>query len=495
MFNHPGSGKTRLDGPRAIREGLTFCDRVIVAAPTRVVANEWYKAVVGMGFPISLHIKNSRHRVRNPRILITTHSTLLREYLSFDKRGRAFTNRTGYIIDEAHFENPHTRMLINILRAAFTPGFDVKESQRGFYLEMTATGQDLKTGNILIHEGSNFPIEDLEFDNFQETCEQVVENNPGKRILIFCSQVDNSYDSVYKITERVIRRTQTPVIPLHRSIFDRAIDYIATREGKPLVIVATSLAECGANFDVDIVIDSGTRLVYAPSDANSKVFRMQRVPINRAQMVQRRGRVGRKKVGIYYSKAGTDYGSRQPYEAMEDDIKVFNLCMGIRDETIEPGENLVQLSVAQLDRWISLDNEKMQSPRTIQMFYSPVGTPYTTPQIRSNIEDELLGGNYSIKIGDATIKVKWWDDRDSKLLRKWLSLMGRIPQTATQIAIPNIIRRLNPISYRAMEAQESEDPRYNLYQGPVVTVMEPDVVEAVNFDGTMRVEPTQLTQN
>lgn len=495
MFNHPGSGKTRLDGPRAIKDGLAFCDKIIVAAPTRVVANEWFKAVIGMGYPTSLDIKNSKHRLRNPRVLITTHSTLIREYLSFDKRGRTFTNRTGYIIDEAHFENPHTKMLVSLLRSVFTPGYEVKDKQKGFYLEMTATGQDLRTGNIIINEGSNYPIEDIEYDNFQETCEVVVANNPGKRILIFCSQVSDSYDSVYTINDRVTRKTQTPVVALHRKIFERATEYISRREGKPVVIIATSLAECGANFDVDIVIDSGTRLVYAPMDSNSKIFRIQRVPINRAQMVQRRGRVGRKKPGVYYCKSGSAFNANQPYEAMEDDLKTFNKCMELPDTSIEPGEDIALLSVAQLNKWISLDNDGMQSPRTIRMFYSTVGTPYTTPQIKANMCRELLGGNHPIRLGERTVRVKWWDDRDSKLLKKWLATLGVIPPLPTPAAITAVLKRIQPSVYRAMEAEESEDPRYNLYQGPVVTILEPDIVQAVHFDGTVYTETIEYKQN
>lgn len=495
MFNHPGSGKTRHDGPRVIREGLTFCDKIIVAAPTRVVANEWFKAVYGMGFPTSLHIKNSKHRLRNPRVIITTHSTLIREYLSLDKRGRAFTNRTGYIIDEAHFENPHTKMLISLLRSTFTPGYDVKERQKGFYMEMTATGQDLKTGNIIIHEGSNYPITDIEYDNFQETCDVVVANNPGKRILIFCSQARDTYDSVYKVTERLMRRTLAPVVPLHRKIFERAVDYIATKEGKPLVIVSTSLAECGANFDVDIVIDSCTRLVHSPPNSNIKIFKMQKVPVNRAQMIQRRGRVGRQKPGTYYYKSGSAFDINQPYEAMEDDLKVFNRCLELEDNTIMPGEDIALLSVAQLNKWLSLDNDGMQSPRTIRIFYSTVGTPYTTPQIKANLARELLGGNHAIKIGEKTIKVKWWDDRDSGLLKKWLATIGAIPPLPTEAAAVVVVKRLQPLVYRAMEAEESEDPRYNLYQGPVVTILEPDIAQAVHFDGAIHTQTLEYKQD
>lgn len=421
IFDHPGSGKTRMDIPVMVREGLAFCPNIIIAGPTRVVAKEIFNSLNSSNLLVSLNIRGSLHRRRTARVVVTTHSSLLRMIMNNDyllKPG------SGIVLDEAHFDNPHTKMLLGYFRNLYASGRD-----HGFYVEMTATGFDFVKKETVINKGSRYHIEDIAFDDFDKTIDEVVHDFAGKRILIFSPQVTGGSNTVEGIVKRLLRR-EVPhkIVPMYRAVYEQAVLKIAQEYPQGLIIVSTSISECGANFDVDVVVDTCRRLAYVQNDPQIPIYRMQEVPVRLSQLIQRRGRTGRRRPGFYYYPVRfdwTDMNEERVFaEAEDEDEDVFLEHMMFKNKYGSVPSTGVSLSRAQLIAWLKGDNKRASSARTVKLFYRTNGTLYTRDQIYENIRRNLLSDQgKDIQIGGGVVRVSWWDDRDASILCKYLSQM------------------------------------------------------------------------
>lgn len=157
IISYPGSGKTRRVAAVLINDALPFCSNVILAGPTRVVAKEMYKALCDHHKLVSLNIKGSKNVSKYAKVIITTHSALLS---MLHKNDVVIRSNTGFIIDESHFSNARTMMLLTYMRNKFA-----KTGVKGMYVEMTATGFDMQKKCPLMCEGSNYPISERAFEN------------------------------------------------------------------------------------------------------------------------------------------------------------------------------------------------------------------------------------------------------------------------------------------------------------------------------------------
>lgn len=413
-FSHPGSGKTRKEVPALISQGLTFCHNVVVAGPTRVVAREIYEGLRSAPGDVSLLVKGQMLSKRSARVIITTHATLLRMLMDKDTR---LKKSTGFIVDEAHFDQSTTKQLLAYLRDQFG-----SREATGFYVEMTATGKDLKTDEFVSCDDSNYEIDSIPYDDFLTTVKEVVATNPGKRILIFCSQVHGGSMSVQRVKEEIYKlKTDHKVIPMYRMVYESASRQIAERNPQGVVIIATSIAECGANYDVDIVVDCCTMMAYVES--SPEVYTVIQRPIDYQSMVQRRGRTGRKRKGEYYYYSRAIFDPPEPNDAEEDDVRQFGGHLGLLTVQGRPYEGTIPMSAGQFGSWIRQGQEAVSNARTAKLLYQTNGARNSNEMIMMNIRNQLLGGDNAIRLGGKTIYVKWWDDRDRVFLMKMLTRM------------------------------------------------------------------------
>lgn len=86
----------------------------------------------------------------------------------------------------------------------------------------------------------------------------VAQNNPGKRIMVFCAQVSGR-ESVKSMAASVGRSgVKHKIIQLYREVYNIRAEMASDLESYPegVIIFTTNIAECGANYDIDIVLDS-----------------------------------------------------------------------------------------------------------------------------------------------------------------------------------------------------------------------------------------------
>lgn len=272
VIKHPGFGKTRRIVPNLITAGLRT-GRVIVAGPTRTVAQELFKSIRKRYF-CSLLIKNSAFVNRTANIQITTHATALSMLLNNDP---SFQAASTFILDEAHMDDASTITLRRYLRSGAT-------TFKNIY-ELSATLDGVFDGN------SNYPI-----DNKHISKRQIIEVISGEveadhKVLVFVPSIKN------ELVENIVNSFPGKVVCLSRQTFDTVYPTLMSPNTK--VIVATNIAEVGLNIpDLDAVIDTGESFTYICEGDPSTSGRI--LPINTASHIQRRGRVGRVKPGTYY---------------------------------------------------------------------------------------------------------------------------------------------------------------------------------------------------
>lgn len=293
LFAPPGSGKT-VGLPDHVSQMMSFSDAVIVAGPTRVVANELLEALKGFQ-GVGCWIKGKPRANRSCRVIVTTHQTLLRYYLTTELSSR---RNVSYIVDETHVDNSQTRLLLSLLRVSLED-----KRHRGALLEMTATGYDQAKETHRLERGSNYAIVDKQVDDIVGEATTYMQQHPNARVAIFVPKTvgkgasgQNIYDQL-----KVLGLQQTLVL-MSRQTYSIAKMAINKVEG-PICIITTTISECGANYNLDAVFDLCSQLRYVCTNGG---IVSQTTPITRSQMIQRRGRVGRRREGLYVYPSSVD---------------------------------------------------------------------------------------------------------------------------------------------------------------------------------------------
>jgi len=413
-FSYPGAGKTRTVVPRVVEQGLGFCQKVFVAGPTRTVAEELYHALHKC--PQGVTLATFGHKTsRGARVVCTAHASLLSMLL--DPKGPVPSD-AGFIIDEAHMNDKATKALLMILRHRIRV-----ERSKGFLLEMTATGFDLESKTYAPEYGSNHDIEDIKFTgSVADHAVKVARSNPSKRIIIFAPTVMGRQGTHAIAAHLKNAGVSQPVVTLNRDNFQGVTPFIKERMREPMIIVSTSISECGANFNVDICIDSGKQLRFMKK---GDFVNMEIGVISEAQMIQRRGRVGRQRPGEYHSPADLypESGSGPQHESTNTDRDIIRKALGIEYKFENEMESDSSLSKAQLLEWIRGNKGKdVASSETLKLLYSPTGVAYSDPAMRA--KDSLVcrpdEAVTVVRVGDLKLPVRWWDERDKDLLIRLL---------------------------------------------------------------------------
>lgn len=451
VFGPPGCGKSTFVIPHVIETGFKFVSRIFVAGPTRVIAKQAFKSIKdnfsGTDTKVSLSIRGGRHDDRAD-IVCVAHATLLQWIIL---GGKGITKKHGFIIDETHFNDSRTKMLVHYLRQLkLTPTTE----KCGFVVEMTATGMHIEDNQIQMCTGSNHHITDVCFkmepqqdktlnEQLSDYILKVASASPTKRILVFLPKVRGimGVNDIYQmLAPRMKSMRLQPVTRLFRTLYDLNIKGIlsAADTNEPAVILTTSLSECGANFSVDIVIDSCAQLRFQVSQTIGKgaCILAKDSTISDAQRIQRRGRVGRKRPGEYhYRDVVIEPGMYAPYDAENFDRDVFVASMvASRDfdkfqaweneDKVDPSLILTQ---GQLQVWLDCTRvQDIRSSRIVKLFYNIEGIRCSDEEISARVRRDFLCApeedGFFVGIGDASVKVKFWDARDSDILRRLIRI-------------------------------------------------------------------------
>ncbi|CAB3361341.1 Hypothetical predicted protein, partial [Cloeon dipterum] len=265
---HPGAGKTRRVIVEKARLSLKDKLSTLILAPTRVVKSEIVAALHEAKFQVS-------EKLVSPvagTIVVICHATwvdsMLRKVAQRDAQWNVI------IMDEAHFQDPKS-----IAARGMMEEFRDKGSQ---ILFLTATPPS-QFGN----KGSNHPIFDIDLnaDQIVDDVNFIDRNREGKTVVFVSSR--RQADQLARVFAGRGLRT----LSLHSDNFEE--NYPLVKEHFSL-IVTTDIAEMGANFDADTVIDLGLSTKPILDDDSVNLVTQGIVESSR---IQRRGRVGRSRPG------------------------------------------------------------------------------------------------------------------------------------------------------------------------------------------------------
>ncbi|AIV98055.1 polyprotein [Paraiso Escondido virus] len=270
---HPGAGKTRKFLPQLLRMCETRRLRTLVLAPTRVVAAEMAEALVGMD--VRYAVKNMRKvHTSKPLFDVMCHATLADMMMQPARR----PNWEVIIIDEAHFTDPRS-----IAVRGWAQHQARTRNAAAVFMSATPPGSTdpMPDSNASIEaEERHIPA-----GGWSSGYEWIVSDQ--RRTLWFVPSIRSGNEIA-----ACLRRLGKSVSVLNRKTFER--EYPLIKSKKPDFILATDIAEMGANLHVERVIDSRTmcRPVLAASEGERVIIKSG-MTVSAASAAQRRGRVGR----------------------------------------------------------------------------------------------------------------------------------------------------------------------------------------------------------
>nr|UQZ09762.1 polyprotein [Tomato mild mottle virus] len=149
----------------------------------------------------------------------------------------------------------------------------------------------------------------------------------GDTILVFVA----SYNDVDLISNKLIKKGIDVLKVDARNMRNDAdvMSQVAKLRGKIKYVVATNIIENGVTLDVDVVVDFGYKIV-PMIDSNNRETRLVRQRISRGERVQRMGRVGRFKNGVFIRFGDAPLQEAKPNEVTATEAALKCYAEGIR---------------------------------------------------------------------------------------------------------------------------------------------------------------------
>jgi hypothetical protein len=293
LFAPCGSGKTRSLIPDAVAQGIALGKRVVISPPTRLICREVHKSLLDAGYHVSGDYEGGT-RIESPNVVVIPHANLCRRI--FAAQGRYQTPHL-FIIDEAHSSDPRARLLVRILRNWVTS----TTKRNSILIEMTATGYDIGKGVFVSRRETNYAVQDVELsrDEFVNTI--IGSAVDTAKIMVFCPTVNTVPGSAFSIQQMETSLKKAgylgQIVRFHRKTMESVSSIVYGDTDSPLIVLTTNMSEVGINPTLDYVFDCGEQLVFREADDGN--FHPMIGAASEAQMVQRRGRVGRYREGVY----------------------------------------------------------------------------------------------------------------------------------------------------------------------------------------------------
>nr|UBB38825.1 polyprotein [Aedes notoscriptus flavivirus] len=265
---HPGKGKTRRVIVNRVLEAVKDSRRIVILAPTRVVLAEIVKAIEEN---TQTNIAKSLSFTGHNQITVACHATFADHVL---RHGLSRFRAHEVIMDECHFLDPKSIATRGILEH-----LSQKKGVKCVFMSATIPGREPSIG-------SNYPISENALQFPREVTSRWIETISEGKTVIFVPS--------HKVGDKLAQGVPN-AISLHRNNFDT--NYRSAKSSDIKFVYTTDIAEMGANFNADTVVDF--RVVIKPKVANECSVILTPSPITRSSMVQRRGRVGRQREGKY----------------------------------------------------------------------------------------------------------------------------------------------------------------------------------------------------
>lgn len=288
----PAFGKTTVQLPLILKDRLSEDHIVYVSGPTRLVDEEIDKVLREKHNEV-YKLKRKLSTVRNGTFAIVSHQALAKHLVNTPETFKK--GKITFIIDESHVRDCYSILLRSILVTQYNRSSNVSV----IFMTATPTIEEIVKHMLSRYEIRDIPVElkasgSLKFA-INQSLEGLNELGHRNRVLVFLptiNMVENltiDYKSKGYNTIGISRKNFEDVkIKLKTTKFD--------------LILTTDISEVGANFDIDVVINTCER--NEPTLISEERVELKTTSINLASYNQRRGRVGRTRKGVHIFQKG-----------------------------------------------------------------------------------------------------------------------------------------------------------------------------------------------
>lgn len=290
---------------------------VIVTQPRRIAAVTLANRVseeVDSLYLVGYHTGREKDFTADTEILFCTDGLqLVKELTDYDYTNlfnkSSKKSKHVLVIDEVHEWNLNIEVLIAWVKKKLRAGWDTKIVIMSATLNHEDLSNYMYDAPVLEIPGAVYSVTTLERSSYEFISSITEFNELGKNVLVFVPGKKEMEDTIGKL-----EGANATILPLHGELSIAEQKLCFQESDKPKIIVSTNVAQTSITIpDIDVVVDSGTERRVEVIDGVQGLYLKD---ISKADCMQRRGRAGRTKSGIYVL-CGTPMQYRADYAVPE----------------------------------------------------------------------------------------------------------------------------------------------------------------------------------
>lgn len=350
---------------------------VIVTQPRRIacisLADRVSEEMGDLSYVVGYHTAFESNRTENTKILFCTDGLQM-------AKGIRNVNNTILVLDEVHEWNLNIETLVAWIKKFRSEGNKLKVVLMSATIELEDLANFYGEAKCISIPGRNYDVKKI-YNGFGNMIEPIINYiGQGKNILVFV-EGKKEIDSI--ISDLNKEKVDAEILPLHGELPSSEQRLCFNHYDRPKVVVSTNIAQTSVTIsDIDVVIDNGKEKRIEVNDGIEGLFVHD---ISKADCLQRAGRAGRTKNGIYVLCSENRLDEREEYSTPEiqrlvlDKVVLKLMSVGINPLDLEffhqPSIESLTDSMETLKMLGAIENNKV-TKLGMRMIKIPVSVRY-----------------------------------------------------------------------------------------------------------------------
>lgn len=350
---------------------------VIVTQPRRIacisLADRVSEEMGDLSYVVGYHTAFESNRTEDTKILFCTDGLQM-------AKGIRNVDNTILVLDEVHEWNLNIETLVAWIKKFRSEGNKLKVVLMSATIELEDLANFYGEAKCISIPGRNYDVEKIHkgSDYILETIISYIDQ--GKNILVFM-EGKKEIDGI--ISDLMKEEVDAEILPLHGELPSSEQRLCLNHYDRPKVVVSTNIAQTSVTIsDIDVVIDNGKEKRIEVNDGIEGLFVHD---ISKADCLQRAGRAGRTKNGIYVLCSENSLDEREEYSTPEiqrlvlDKVVLKLMSVGINPLNLEffhqPSIESLTDSMETLKMLGAIENNKV-TKLGMRMIKIPVSVRY-----------------------------------------------------------------------------------------------------------------------
>lgn len=350
---------------------------VIVTQPRRIacisLADRVSEEMGDLSYVVGYHTAFESNRTEDTKILFCTDGLQM-------AKGIRNVDNTILVLDEVHEWNLNIETLVAWIKKFRSEGNKLKVVLMSATIELEDLANFYGEAKCISIPGRNYDVKKI-YNGFGNMIEPIINYiGQGKNILVFV-EGKKEIDSI--ISDLNKEKVDAEILPLHGELPSSEQRLCFNHYDRPKVVVSTNIAQTSVTIsDIDVVIDNGKEKRIEVNDGIEGLFVHD---ISKADCLQRAGRAGRTKNGIYVLCSENRLDEREEYSTPEiqrlvlDKVVLKLMSVGINPLDLEffhqPSIESLTDSMETLKMLGAIENNKV-TKLGMRMIKIPVSVRY-----------------------------------------------------------------------------------------------------------------------